>query len=102
MAAGEATKGTPDGGSNGHKRTDLKLRVPEQVAGGAYANSMMVQHTASEFVMDFAMVMGGNGQVVARVVTSPGHMKHIVAALTENIRKYEAAHGPIGPRPKDE
>jgi hypothetical protein len=102
MAGGEGPRGTPGNGGNGHKRTDLKLRVPEGLAGGAYANTMMVHHTPSEFVMDFAMVMGGSGQVVARVVTSPTHMKHIVEALADNVRKYESAHGPIEPRARDE
>ena len=96
MAHGEDVRGP--GGGNGHKRADLKLRVPEQLAGGAYANSMMVQHTHSEFIMDFAMVMGGTGQVVARVVTSPVHMKRIAEALADNVRKYESTHGPIEPR----
>lgn len=90
------------GGGNGHKRPELKLRVPETLAGGTYANTMMVHHTPSEFIMDFAMVMGGNGHVVARVVTSPTHMKHIVDALADNVRKYEATHGPIGPRTENE
>jgi len=101
MAAAEGVRGTP-GGGNGHKRPDLKLRVPEPLAGGTYANSMMVHHTPSEFVMDFAMMMGGSGTVVARVVTSPTHMKHIVEALADNVRKYEAAYGPIEPRPRPE
>ncbi len=92
---------TPGNGSNGRKRTELQLRVPESLAGGTYANSMMVHHTPGEFIMDFALVLGGNGQVVARVVTSPTHMKHIVDALMDNVRKYEAAHGPIEPRPTE-
>ncbi len=96
--AAQGPSNEPGDRGNGHKRTDLKLRVPEQLAGGVYANSMMVQHTSSEFVMDFAMVLGGNGQVVARVVTSPSHMKHIVEALTENLRKYETSHGSICPK----
>jgi hypothetical protein len=80
----------------------LKVRVPEQIAGGVYANSMMVHHTPAEFIMDFTMVVAGNGQVVARVVTSPTHMKHILEALADNVRKYEAAHGPIGPKPESD
>ncbi|MCE5252684.1 MAG: DUF3467 domain-containing protein [Actinomycetia bacterium] len=98
MAQGEGLPVTPGGGGNGRKRADLKLRVPEQVAGGVYANTMMVQHTHSEFIIDFAMVLGGSGQVVARVVTSPTHMKHIIEALTDNMRKYESTHGPLEPR----
>jgi Protein of unknown function (DUF3467) len=108
--AANANPRRPRGGGNGGKRTEINLRMPEQIAGGVYANGMMVQHTADEFVLDFAMVMAGTGTVVSRVVTSPGHAKRIAEALQENIAKYEAAHGPIrrsggppglqmGPRP---
>lgn len=102
MTAAGSPQGAPGEGGNGHKRSELKLRMPEEVAGGAYANTMMVQHTRGEFVMDFAMVLGGSGRVVARVVTNPAHMKHIVEALTDNVRKYESAYGPIQPRTRDE
>ena len=102
MTAAGNPQGRPGDGGNGHKRSELKLRMPEQVAGGTYANTMMVQHTRGEFVMDFAMVLSGSGQVVARVVTNPAHMKHIVEALTDNVRKYESAYGPIQPRDRDE
>ena len=75
--------------------TEIKVRLPEQVAAGVYANSMMVQHTGDEFVMDFAMVVGLGGTVVSRVITSPAHVKRIVGALQDNLKRYEAAHGPI-------
>ena len=109
MATNPNPKGST-GGGNGGKRREINLRMPEQIAGGVYANGMMVQHTADEFVLDFAVVMGGAGHVVSRVITSPGHAKRIMEALQENIARYEAAHGPIrrsgtqpgfkmGPRP---
>ena len=77
------------------RTTEIKVRLSEQMAAGVYANSMMVQHTGDEFVMDFAMVVGGAGSVVSRVVTSPAHVKRIAAALQDNLKKYEATHGPI-------
>ena len=83
----------PGGRGDGKRTTELKLRLPEQTASGVYANSMMVQHTGDEFVMDFAMVLGGAGTVVARVITSPRHAKRIAAALEENLKKYEATYG---------
>jgi hypothetical protein len=43
------------------------------------------------------MITGGNGQIVARVITSPGHMKRIIKAVEENIQRYESNHGPITP-----
>jgi hypothetical protein len=98
----EGLRGSPGNGGGTPKRADLKVRVPEQIAGGGYANSMMVHHTPAEFIMDFTMVVAGNGQVVARVVTSPTHMKHILEALADNVRKYEAAHGSIGPKPESD
>lgn len=80
---------------DGKRTTEIKVRLPEQMAAGVYANSMMVQHTGDEFVMDFAMVVGGTGSVVSRVVTSPAHAKRIAAALQDNLKKFEATHGPI-------
>jgi len=83
--------------SGGDKRTkELQIRLKEEVAGGVYANSMMVQHTREEFVMDFAMVVQGSGTIVARVVTSPAHLKRVVAALQDNLTRYEKIFGPIG------
>jgi hypothetical protein len=101
MAVPEGPAASQASGGNGHKRPEIKLRMPEQVAAGVYANSLMVQHTAQEFIMDFAMITGGNGQVVARVITSPGHMKRVVQAMEENIQRYETTHGPIVSPSKD-
>ncbi len=58
MAKREGMQEGP-GDGNGHKRLIFSCGCPEQVAGGVYANSMMVQHSPSEFIMDFAMVVGG-------------------------------------------
>lgn len=85
---------------NGRRAVEVKLRVPESVSAGVYANSMLVQHTAHEFILDFALLTAGSGQVVARIITSPAHMKQIAKAVDENIRKYEEMHGPIGQPPK--
>jgi hypothetical protein len=80
---------------NGQRHQELKLRIPEAVSTGVYANSMVVQHTAQEFILDFALLSAGNGQVVARVITSPGHMKQIAKAIDENLQKFEEMYGPI-------
>lgn len=74
---------------------EIKIKIPDGVAGGRYSNMMGVQHTATEFIMDFAFVSGGVGEVVARVITSPSHMKRIIAALQENVARYEHTFGKI-------
>jgi hypothetical protein len=77
------------------QKKELQVRLKEDLAGGVYANSMLVQHTKEEFIMDFALLMQGSGIIVSRVITSPGHMKRIIAALEDNITRYEKIHGPI-------
>ena len=72
---------------------ELKIQFPQELHGGAYANNMFVTHTREEFIMDFLMVMPPAGTVTARVITSPGHMKRIIAALQDNMQKYEQAFG---------
>ena len=58
-------------------------------------NNMVVSHTKGEFILDFLMVTPPAGAVTARVVVSPGHMKRILAALQDNISKYERNFGTI-------
>ena len=47
--------------------------------------------------MDFALLQPQTpkAKVSARVITSPAHMKRLVAAMQDNIRKYESRFGPI-------
>ena len=73
----------------------VPVKIRDEIAAGAYANNMFVSHSREEFVMDFLYMAPGQGTVTARVITSPGHMKRIIRALEENVRKYEAAHGAI-------
>jgi hypothetical protein len=87
--------GTAGATSGGRSTQEIKVSLPQEVAAGVYTNGMLVQHTDDEFVMDFTMVVGGQGTVVSRVITSPAHMKRIVVALQENLRRYEATHGAI-------
>jgi hypothetical protein len=102
--SGRPTVGPGQNGGNGHKSAGLKLRMPERLSAGVYANSLVVHHGPSEFVMDWALVAGGAGAIVARVITSPGHMKRVIQALEENVHKYETQFGPIElvPAPGDQ
>ncbi len=77
------------------KPMEIQVTFPENLKGGAYSNNMTVTHTREEFVLDFLMVAPPAGSVIARIILSPGHAKRVVAALSENVRKYEEAHGAI-------
>lgn len=74
---------------------EIKVKVPDELLKGVYANQMLVTHTKEEFVLDFINFFPPEGVVTARVIVSPGHAKRIAAALRENIEKYESRFGQI-------
>jgi hypothetical protein len=76
-------------------RQEVKVSFPEGLRGGVYANNMAVTHTKEEFILDFMMMTHSVSSVVARVIISPGHVKRMVSALTENLRKYESKFGKL-------
>ncbi|TDI31297.1 MAG: DUF3467 domain-containing protein [Acidobacteria bacterium] len=88
---------TDDTGKDEKARNDagrIEIKLPDDMAGGVYANNMVVTHTREEFVLDFLAVFHPKAGVVAsRVVLSPGHLKRVVRALSENLARYEAQHG---------
>ncbi len=80
----------------------ISIQTDPQSASGVYSNLMMVSHRKEEFVLDFLFVQpqkSDQGQGVAnlrsRVITTPEHVKRIVAALGDNIRRYEEKFGEI-------
>jgi len=76
-------------------KRDIKVRLPDDIKGGVYANNMVIGHTSEEFILDFLMISPPEGVVTARVIVSPGHMKRIFNALQDNISKYEKTYGTI-------
>ena len=72
-----------------------EIKIADNIPGGEYANMMQVSHTQEEFMMVFMNVAGISGKVVSKVQTSPAHLKRIVDALQDNIKKYEERFGPI-------
>lgn len=80
----------------------LPIKVPEKVLGGVYANQMVVSHTREEFLLDFINLFPPEGVITARVIVSPGHLKRMIRALSENLSRYEAKHGQITEAPVPE
>lgn len=80
----------------------IAIQADPSIAPGVYSNLMMITHRREEFVLDFLFVQpqrGPKGESVAslrsRVISTPEHTKRILRALEENLRRYEAAFGPI-------
>jgi hypothetical protein len=75
----------------------LQIELPQEVAQGEYANFAIITHSSSDFVLDFARVLPGmpKAQVKSRLILAPEHAKRLLAALQENIVRYEREYGPI-------
>lgn len=75
----------------------LNIELTEEVAEGIYSNLVMIAHSPEEFILDFIRVMPGvpKARVKSRIVVTPQHAKRLLAALEENLSRYEASFGTI-------
>ena len=71
--------------------------MSDEVSQGIYSNLAIITHSAAEFILDFVRIMPGipKAKVKSRIILTPEHAKRLMAALQDNISKYESAHGPI-------
>jgi len=78
-------------------QNQISIELNEEVAQGVYSNLAVITHSASEFVIDFVRIMPGipKAQVKSRIILTPEHAKRLLAALQDNITKYETVHGQI-------
>ena len=70
-----------------------KIQIRDSFAGAEYTNAMQIGHTKEEFMMTFLNIAGPTGRVVSKVMTSPGHLKRLIKALEENLKRYENTFG---------
>ena len=75
----------------------INIELDENTAEGIYSNLAIINHSASEFVLDFVCIMPGvpKAKVKSRIVLTPQHAKRLVKALAENVHRFEVAHGEI-------
>ena len=82
---------------NKQNAQQLQIEIKPDVAQGVYSNLVAITHSSSEFILDFVSMMPGmpKAEVKSRVVMAPEHAKRLLAALSDNIRKYESQFGEI-------
>ena len=78
----------------------MNVKIPDEELRGRYANLVRISHTREEFILDFITMVPPQGAVTARVITSPGHVKRLIRALSTNLRIYEKNFGPIAEAPE--
>jgi hypothetical protein len=78
----------------------INVKIADEELKGRYSNLLRIAHTREEFILDFINLVPPQGIVTARIVTSPGHLKRIIRALSANLDLYEQTHGPIREAPE--
>ena len=75
----------------------INIELDETTAQGIYSNLAIINHSASEFVLDFVCIMPGTpkAKVKSRIILTPQHAKRLLKAMGENIHRFEVANGEI-------
>ena len=83
--------------NNKQKPGQINIELDEKVAEGTYANLAIINHSVSEFVVDFVNIMPGvpKSKVKSRIILTPQHAKRLLKALGENVSRFESTHGEI-------
>lgn len=79
------------------KQGQINIELDEKIAEGIYSNLAIINHSVSEFVLDFVSIMPGTpkSKVKSRIILTPQHAKRLVKALNDNVKRFENSHGEI-------
>jgi Protein of unknown function (DUF3467) len=75
----------------------INIELDEKTAEGIYSNLAIINHSNTEFVLDFIALMPGvpKAKVKSRIILTPQHAKRLLGAIHENIKRFETQHGEI-------
>lgn len=75
----------------------LQVQIDDDVANGQYVNMALVNHTETEFTLDFIYVQPHQprAKVRSRVILNPKHLKRLLGLLQDGVARHEARFGPI-------
>ena len=70
-----------------NKDSQINIELSEDMAQGVYSNLVAINHSPTEFVLDFIQMMPGvpKAKVQSRVILTPEHAKRLLQALGENV-----------------
>ena len=79
------------------KDQKINIELDEKTAEGTYSNLAIINHSVSEFIVDFIVLMPGapKAKVKSRIILTPEHAKRLHKALGDNIQRFEQANGKI-------
>ena len=82
---------------NQNQEGQINIELDEKTAEGIYSNLAIINHSVTEFIVDFISIMPGapKAKVKSRIILTPQHAKRLSKAITENVKRFEKAHGEI-------
>ncbi|HKK54224.1 MAG TPA: DUF3467 domain-containing protein [Patescibacteria group bacterium] len=72
-----------------------QIKIADNIPGAEYSNAAQFQFNKDEMQMIYLNLFSGSGRVSAKIVTSPGHFKRMISAMTEAMGKYEKQFGEV-------
>jgi len=81
----------------------VNIEIGDKEWEGVYSNFVIITHSGSEFVLDFARMLPGaqKAKVFSRIIMTPQHAKALLGTLETNIKRYETDNGEIKLAPGD-
>ncbi len=75
----------------------LQVKTGDEMSRGRFSNSMFITHSPEEFIIDWLLSSPTGTHLMSRIIVTPGHVKRIISALSENLAKYEEKFGEVKP-----
>lgn len=87
----------PPGAPKGPGAIKIPIHMPEETARGAYSNMVAINHSQTEFTLDFIFIQSQppKGTVASRILMHPVQAKRLLMALQHNLGHYEKRFGEI-------
>jgi hypothetical protein len=79
------------------QKKKLNIELGEKESEGIYSNLVLLVHSPSEIIFDFARMMPGvpKTKLYARIIMTPQHAKMFLKNLEESIKNFENEFGKI-------
>ena len=73
----------------------VQVKASDELSMGRYSNTLFVAHGPEEFILDWLLNSPSGEHLVPRIIVTPGNVKRIINALSDNLKKYEEKYGEI-------
>jgi len=84
---------TKEAAAKSDSKNVVSILSSPNVQKGLYSNVALIHHTEEEFMLDFLLQLGGEAQLISRIILSPAHFRRLKNAIDENLDHYEQKFG---------